>query len=191
LEYKLNINDRVESMEVKTRDNTFEAVTDGESFKVSFSRISDHEIFLVVNGENLNAHITRADNAKIIMIQGRTFVVQDADIAEKRTKKSMDNGATKVTPPMPAVVTLVCVKEKDKVEKGDTLVMISAMKMETTLTAPYGGVVTRVNVKEGDKVMPGEVLIDIQGEALQGEPDSCLPVTSSSQGKMPCSGPPR
>jgi 3-methylcrotonyl-CoA carboxylase alpha subunit len=62
---------------------------------------------------------------------------------------------------MPAVVIAVCVNEGDRIEKGQKVVVVSAMKMETTLVAPYNGMVTRVNVRENDKVMPGDILVDI------------------------------
>jgi biotin carboxyl carrier protein len=54
------------------------------------------------------------------------------------------------------------VSEGDEVEKGQSVVVVSAMKMETTLSAPFKGKVTRINVKEGQKVMPGEMLVDIE-----------------------------
>jgi 3-methylcrotonyl-CoA carboxylase alpha subunit len=63
---------------------------------------------------------------------------------------------------MPAVVVGVLVSEGDLVELGDRLLVISAMKMETTLTAPRDGRVAAVNVAVGDKVMPGTILVDIE-----------------------------
>ncbi|MCP4116095.1 MAG: biotin/lipoyl-binding protein [Desulfobacteraceae bacterium] len=165
MEYNLNINDRTDPVHVDiTGDTGFDAATPQEEFEVSFARISDHQISLQVNGQTFNAHVTRTEDAKIIMIEGRTFTVRDADLAE-RTKsggRGMASTETEVTPPMPAVVILVAVKPGDHVEKGDPVVTLSAMKMETTLTAPYSGEVTSVNVAEGDKVMPGQILIDIQ-----------------------------
>jgi 3-methylcrotonyl-CoA carboxylase alpha subunit len=62
---------------------------------------------------------------------------------------------------MPAVVTKLLVAEGDPVEKGQGVVVVSAMKMDTTLVAPFDGVVTRINVAEGDKVTPQQVLVDI------------------------------
>ena len=41
-------------------------------------------------------------------------------------------------------------------------VVVSAMKMETTLKAPYNGTVMQINTAEGEKVMPGEILADIK-----------------------------
>jgi len=56
------------------------------------------------------------------------------------------------------------VSEGDDVEKGQGVVVVSAMKMETTLQAPFKGKVVQINVAEGDKVMPGQILVDIERE---------------------------
>jgi 3-methylcrotonyl-CoA carboxylase alpha subunit len=69
---------------------------------------------------------------------------------------------------MPAIVVLVPVAEGDWVEKGQIVMVISAMKMETSLRAPYSGRITRIKVNEGDKVMPGDILVDIE-EKTQSE----------------------
>ena len=179
MEYKLTINEKTEKAEVSDcRDNTFEAAMGRDRFKVSFSRISDHQIHLVVNGQNLNAYVIREGDARTIMIDGKSFTVRDADIQERSgtTRKGVIETATEITPPMPAVVTLVPVKKGDRVTKGDTVVTVSAMKMETALTAPYSGTVTGVNVAQGDKVMPGEILVEILEEESekQGAQDSPL-----------------
>ena len=49
----------------------------------------------------------------------------------------------------------------DQVGKGDPLVVVSAMKMETTLVAPYDGVIGSINTEEGANVSPGESLVDV------------------------------
>jgi biotin carboxyl carrier protein len=74
-----------------------------------------------------------------------------------------------VTPPIPSVVVRILVAEGDRVEKGKGVVVVSAMKMETTLQAPFAGTVLKVNVAEGDKVMPGEILVNIEKEEAAQE----------------------
>jgi len=105
-------------------------------------------------------------DGKIVVIKGKSYFVCDADLLEqnKTRKKGPGSNLTEVTPPMPAVVISVAVVEGDVVEKGQAVVIVSAMKMETTLVAPFNGAVTKVNVAEGDKVMPGEILVDIEKE---------------------------
>ena len=63
---------------------------------------------------------------------------------------------------MPAVVVSVLVNAGDQVNQGDGVIVVAAMKMETTLTAPYDGKVIKINASEGDNVMPGDILVDIE-----------------------------
>ena len=70
---------------------------------------------------------------------------------------------------MPAVVTQILVAQGQTVEKGQGLLVVSAMKMDTILTAPFAGVVTRINVTEGEKVAPKQVLVDIEPAAVKEE----------------------
>ena len=67
-----------------------------------------------------------------------------------------------VRPPMPAVVVKVLVAVGDAVTRGQPLVVVSAMKMETTLVAPKDGKVSEIKAAEGDKVNPSDVLVHIE-----------------------------
>lgn len=69
-----------------------------------------------------------------------------------------------ITPPMPAVVARLLAKVGQRVERGQALVVVSAMKMETSLVAPWDGTVTALNVAEGDKVSIGQVLCEVAPE---------------------------
>jgi biotin carboxyl carrier protein len=66
----------------------------------------------------------------------------------------------------------------DTVEKGQGLVVVAAMKMETTLTAPHAGEVTAVRVEVGANVRPGEILVDVE-QAREGAPQRMRPPPSS------------
>jgi len=67
-----------------------------------------------------------------------------------------------VRPPMPAVVVKVLVAVGDVVTRGQPLVVVSAMKMETTLVAPRDGTVSEIKADAGDKVSPSDVLVHIE-----------------------------
>jgi oxaloacetate decarboxylase alpha subunit len=53
------------------------------------------------------------------------------------------------------------VEPKQKINEGDVLVILEAMKMETEIKAARGGVVLEVSVKEGDSVNVGQVLLTL------------------------------
>ena len=71
---------------------------------------------------------------------------------------------------MPAVVQNVLVEVDQVVDKGQPLVVVSAMKMESTLVAPYPGTVAAVNTEVGAKVNPGDILVEIEA-APEGDPE--------------------
>jgi len=165
VEYNLTIFD--ETIPVKAdseEENTISVSVNEKSFDVSFFRITDNLIHLTVNGRRMNAYISETREGKEIFINGRSYSIADADALEQAGAKK--GGGAKasedITPPMPAVVISIMVNEGDTVEKGQGVIVVSAMKMETTLYAPYNGTVEKVNASIGDKVMPGEILIDLK-----------------------------
>ena len=63
---------------------------------------------------------------------------------------------------MPGTIVDVKVKVGDKVNAGDAVLVIEAMKMENEIQAPTSGIVIAVHVKKGDTVTPDETLLEIQ-----------------------------
>ncbi len=66
-----------------------------------------------------------------------------------------------VKAPLPGVVTAIPVKVGQAVKKGDTVLVLEAMKMENNITAEADGTVTGICVAPGDSVMEGTVLLTI------------------------------
>lgn len=170
MEYQLNINGSKVIADLSPgRKNKAEVTVGEKSYTLEYHRISDTCIHLRVNGRQINAWIAPEAGGKTIILNGRHFFVQDHNAQGPRDSgkpKAAGNGdvPSVVTPPMPAIVIQVPVTEGDRVAQGDTVAVVSAMKMETSLKAPHTGIVTRISVGEGDKVMPGDILVDIEQE---------------------------
>jgi biotin carboxyl carrier protein len=165
MEYTLEIKETPIACDLTIKqDRTISATIGDTPFDLRYDRISDHQICLMVDGRQVMAWVNAAPGGKTIIIEGEHFFIQDKELlAQTQTrKKGLGPGPSAVTPPMPAVVISVPVQLGDLVEKGDPVVVISAMKMETSLTSPHGGTICRIGVKQGDKVMPGEILVDIE-----------------------------
>jgi 3-methylcrotonyl-CoA carboxylase alpha subunit len=69
---------------------------------------------------------------------------------------------------MPGLVSKVFVQQGERVETGQRLLVLEAMKTEQALRAPFAGVVARLNTQEGDLVQEGAVLIVIE-ESLDSD----------------------
>jgi oxaloacetate decarboxylase alpha subunit/pyruvate carboxylase subunit B len=63
-----------------------------------------------------------------------------------------------MTAPMPGMIISVAKNVGDTVEKGDTVIVLEAMKMENALPAPVSGTVKAINVVQGASVAKGAVL---------------------------------
>jgi 3-methylcrotonyl-CoA carboxylase alpha subunit len=64
--------------------------------------------------------------------------------------------------PMPGKVTAVEVATGEKVEKGQRLLTLEAMKMEHALTAPFDGTVSELNATAGAQVTEGQLLVKVE-----------------------------
>ena len=75
--------------------------------------------------------------------------------------KGAAGAGTPVKAPLPGVVTKVLVANGQSVKKGDTVVVLEAMKMENNITAECDGTVSGVCCAAGDSVMEGTTLVTI------------------------------
>ena len=176
MEYKLDIEGDTIPAKVETgKDGKLEIRLDEKAYKVDYTLISPHQIHLTLRdaegGKSFNAFVANGPEGKTIVIDGMPYRIRDADAQDRRSRRAgVPGGAPRVvTPPMPAVVIKILVSEGDEVEKGQGVIVLSAMKMETTLAAPHNGVVAGINVAVDDKVAPGDVLVHIEGEAEEPE----------------------
>jgi propionyl-CoA carboxylase alpha chain len=65
--------------------------------------------------------------------------------------------------PMPGLVVSIAVAEGDKVEAGQQLATVEAMKMENILRAEKAGVVAKLLAKAGDSLAVDAVIMEFEG----------------------------
>lgn len=75
--------------------------------------------------------------------------------------KAQAGAGDPVKAPMPGNILNVSVKPGDKVNAGDTLMLLEAMKMENPIPAPHSGTVTSVLVEKGATVEAGQILLTL------------------------------
>lgn len=88
--------------------------------------------------------------------------VQSAPEPVKNTVTNGSTGDTKIEAPMPGTILDVKVNIGDKVNNGQVVLVLEAMKMENEIVSPVDGTISSVTVKKGDAVDSGDVLITIK-----------------------------
>ncbi len=81
----------------------------------------------------------------------------------RQVRSSVEGMGETVHTPMPAQVRMVNVNEGDWVEKGATLLLLEAMKMEIRIRAPMDGRISRIMVKVGQTVEKEQLLMEMGG----------------------------
>jgi acetyl-CoA/propionyl-CoA carboxylase, biotin carboxylase, biotin carboxyl carrier protein len=116
-------------------------------------------------GDRVWAGIRTADGFELV-IDGYRSTLRSATVAAGAAEAA----GNAVTSTMPGTVVGVSCAVGDRVEAGDVLVVVEAMKMENRLTAPIAGVVEAVNVRLNDLVAADQILVSLADEAAPPAP---------------------
>ncbi|MGI9224059.1 MAG: sodium-extruding oxaloacetate decarboxylase subunit alpha [Woeseiaceae bacterium] len=103
-----------------------------------------------------------------VRVNGKEYTVEVADSGEltdvrppTAATSARSQSGEKVAAVLAGNIFKVHVAPGDTVEKGQPLLVVEAMKMETTVSAPKGGTISDVFIKEGDVVAVGDALVAI------------------------------
>ena len=123
---------------------------------------ADGTLDAALDGRRMKIGIVRQGDDLTILLPGETHKLT---LVDPRVVSAIDEGAGgQLNAPMPGKVVQVLVAEGAKVEKGQALMILEAMKMEHTISAPGRGVVAKINFQAGDQVTEGVSLLSIEGE---------------------------
>jgi len=126
-------------------------------------------IELIVDGEIQLALTEQVGTDMWVSSKGWSYKIKNFGVNRPKLKKKSAAGSGSITAPMPGQILKVLVKNGDKVEEGQALFMVEAMKMEHTLKAPYTGTVSDSNFKAGDTVSSTDVILKINAEKIEKE----------------------
>jgi len=141
----------------------------GEELILDLKKLKLGYYHILLNGKSYNIEVLesiKSTKSHQIRINGKVFDVQLRDRYDKLLHElGLDvNASQKIADlkaPMPGLVVDIPVAEGQEVKKGETLLILEAMKMENTLKAVADGIVGKINVRKGQAVEKNEVLIQL------------------------------
>eukprot|EP00111_Clytia_hemisphaerica_P011981 TCONS_00035219-protein len=133
----------------------------GEEFEIELEQGKTLHMKIIAVGD-----VTKEGNREVfceVNGQMRTFHIEDKSETENivRNPKAEKGVKGSVGAPMPGKVVNLRVKEGEHVKKGDSVIVLSAMKMETNVSAPIDGTVQSIAVTQGMQVDASDLLITI------------------------------
>ena len=138
------------------RDGSFWARVLGNEHSLRVHSRERDSIGLEIDGRRVAATISR--NREHWSVHGPSGNLELVEIARFPTRAA-EAEAGGLVAPMPAKVLSIHVALGDRVEPGQLLIVLEAMKMEHLVTAPRAGAVAEIRVQAGDQVAGGELLV--------------------------------
>jgi len=158
---KLTLNGQ--PLDLTSRGQGFLITIGEQSYEVEVLRAADGQLDLLIDGRRVTAQVSSSGEARWVTMGGRTSrFIRSSGAAAGR---SAHLHASNLTAPMPGQVRAVNVTAGEAVHKGQTLVVIEAMKMELRVQAPRDGVVGKVFVSVGQSVEREQLLIEVDEPA--------------------------
>lgn len=140
----------------------------GAAYDVCIDHIKGQTAKLTVNGIPFEVEMQGAqlsdDNLPDAPTAEAAAPVQATPAPAAPTAAPAPQGAGEGTPvkaPLPGIVTKILVSQGQKVKRGETVLILEAMKMENNIAAEADGTVSGIAVSAGDSVLEGTVLITI------------------------------
>ena len=169
MSYEIKVNGRIANVMLLQKSGTSVTVNiDGEEYHVDVAKLEKGNYSIIHNNRSYNMELIQGDNIRTYEINSFKNLFQ-AEIIDPETKylrnrqSSLYEDEEKVVlAPIPGKVVNVLIKPGAKVKKGQPLIVLSAMKMESEFKAKKDGVVKEVNVNEGQNVEAKQVMVVIE-----------------------------
>ncbi len=138
----------------------------GDRHEVTVDRIDDTKYLFRIDADSSEVDISRHNGVYDIFLEGQGMhaKVESYSLAElrKRAGSALEGPADKtIRAPMPGLVLKAAVAPGTEVKKGDTLIIIEAMKMENMIKAPFDGKVKEFFVRSGQAVDKNDKLLEL------------------------------
>ena len=166
--FTASVNDkkyRIESL----NDSLTEGLINGNPFKIDISS-HNHYLHLIKDNRSFKIFVLNVDKESkkaCFKINNKTVTVEISDeIDTLLNSMGIDTKLQKkenhLRAPMPGMINKILVNKGDSVKKGDTVLVLEAMKMENNLKAPHDAVIKDIPVKVLKSVEKNEILVTFE-----------------------------
>jgi biotin carboxyl carrier protein len=162
MKFEVQISGKTRTVELQRDSDRWKISLDGAPIDADAVEISPNVFSILLNGESYEVRLATANDGKLtLQTRHHEFI---AEVVDPRTWRGRRHGAVEaegrqqIVAPMPGKVVRLLVKAGDKVETGQGLLVVEAMKMQNEVRSPKTGTVERLLAKEGQPVNAGEIL---------------------------------
>ena len=139
--------------------NKFNITIDGNNYDVTVNLTDHHKANVEVNGISYDVSY---ESKNTVAAPIRKSTAPGTPQVHVSAPAAAASSATSIKAPLPGTIMTINVKVGDQVKRGDTLVVMEAMKMENNIMANKDGQVKAIHVTVGQTVVQDDKLVDLQ-----------------------------
>ena len=162
MKFEVSVGTTKRVVELEKEGAAWRVTLDGKRIDADVNEVEPGVFSVLLNGESHEVRVTpQADGTLTLQTGHEEFAAEVFDPRAWRGRRHAGveaEGRQQIAAPMPGKVVRVMVQAGDKVEAGQGLVVVEAMKMQNEIRSPKSGTVERLVAKEGQPVNAGEVL---------------------------------
>ncbi len=162
MKYFATVNGRAHEVELVERHGKLEARVDGKPLALACEEVDDLGQLIVFSGGQSHAISIEGSEERVAVTLAGYFYDIGLEDERERAAHAAERASGKsggvVNAVMPGVVVELLVAKGQAVEKGQPLLILSAMKMQNEIAAPQAGVVKEIHVAAGQAVSAGAKL---------------------------------
>ena len=140
--------------------NKFKITIDENNFDVTVNVTDHNKATVEVNGISYDV-VYESKNAPVTPVVRKAAAIPAATLHHAPASTGASN-KNSIKAPLPGTISAINVKVGDRVKRGDTLLVMEAMKMENSIVSDYAGTVKQILVKTGDNVQTDAALIEVE-----------------------------
>jgi biotin carboxyl carrier protein len=162
MKLEVRIDSRTRIVELTRDADRWRVSLDGELLDADAIEIAPNIFSILLNGKSHEVRIAPTPTGALTLQTAHhefTAEVIDPRAWRRRRHGALEaEGRQQILAPMPGKIVRVLVQAGEKVEAGQGLIVVEAMKMQNEIRSPKSGTVERLLVKEGQPVNAGEIL---------------------------------
>jgi biotin carboxyl carrier protein len=167
--YEVKMGDRIANVELLSRDGSkIYIAVDDKRYKVDLEMVEQGVYSILCDNVSYNVELANTDSSKRYHVTTffRSYNAEIIDAESKylqaRMKTFEEEGTAVISTPMPGKVVKIPVKKGDKVNEGDTVIIVEAMKMQSEYKVKKDRIIKQILVKEGDTINADQPLIIVE-----------------------------
>jgi biotin carboxyl carrier protein len=166
VKYEVLLGGKTRVVELAQLNGVWKISLDGNLLDANALEVAPNTFSVLLNGESHQVRIVPRPDGTLTLHTG--LAEYSAEVSDPRSWRGRRHGALEaagrqqVAAPMPGKVVRLLVQQGDRVEAGQGLLVVEAMKMQNEIRSPKSGRIERLLAKEGQSVNAGEILLWVE-----------------------------